>query len=504
MRAEGRVRRFLRRRRARNLQIVLLTEDVNLERTIELRRMLGKLRKNGTITFRSGTPLRLQHLERVDFLHASAIILPGAEFAYGSANDSDALIVKTLLSIAKNVDQSSHESLPLLVTEIFDARKVALAQGSYRGDLEVLASDVFIARCMAQNVRNPGLSSVFHEILSHGHGYTIFVREFESLTGSRLGALTVSTPRAILLGVVRLKRESFRPLLNPSREMILESTDRLVFLARTYEDCEVKANDSPQQPNEESHDFTPAIMKDRRRILILGWNHKVAAFLMELGRYIREKFDIAILSLVPVTERETDLRRKAIDTSPVMLTHCEGDYTSPTELATMQPGNFDNVVFLGSDRLETQEESDARTIMGHLVLRNALEGLPHKPKILVDLMAPDNVELFSDYATEVLVTPTIASHVLAHVAMRRELNVVYEKLFGAGGAEILLRRVSDYGVSGKVIAFDLLKHKSERRGEVVLGARTKSRGLMLNPQPDDACVLGELEELVVLAGEDES
>ncbi len=136
MRAEGRVRRFLRRRRARNLQIVLLTEDVNLERTIELRRMLGKLRKNGTITFRSSTPLRLQHLERVDFLHASAIILPGAEFAYGSANDSDALIVKTLLSIAKTVDKSSHESLPLLVTEIFDARKVAMAQGNYRGDLE--------------------------------------------------------------------------------------------------------------------------------------------------------------------------------------------------------------------------------------------------------------------------------------------------------------------------------------------------------------------------------
>ena len=117
---------------------------------------------------------------------------------------------------------------------------------------------------------------------------------------------------------------------------------------------------------------------------------------MELERYIREKFDVAILSLVPVTERETELRRKAIDTSRVMLTHCEGDYTSPTDLATMQPGNYDNVVFLGSDWRETQEESDARTIMEHLVLRNALEGLLNKPKILVDLMGPDNVELFRD------------------------------------------------------------------------------------------------------------
>ena len=62
--------------------------------------------------------------------------------------------------------------------------------------------------------------------------------------------------------------------------------------------------------------------------------------------------------------------------------------------------------------------------MGHLVLRNALGGLPEKPEILVDLMDADNVELFDDGISEVLVTPTIASHVLAQVALRRELNVV--------------------------------------------------------------------------------
>ena len=58
MRAEGRVRRFLRRRGARRLHVVILAEDVSLERTIELRRTLGDLWKTGKITFRSGTPLR--------------------------------------------------------------------------------------------------------------------------------------------------------------------------------------------------------------------------------------------------------------------------------------------------------------------------------------------------------------------------------------------------------------------------------------------------------------
>lgn len=504
MHAEGRVRRFLRRRGARNLHIVILAEDVSLEDTIDLRRALGEASKAGKITFRSGTPLIFQHLERVDFLHASVIILPGADFAYGSANESDTIIVKTLLSIVKHARLSSKESLPLLVTEIFDPRKVPMARAGYQGILEVLASDVFIARCMAQNVRHPGMSGVFHEILSHGHGYTIFLREFELFSGSRFGDLTLPIPNAILLGVVRPHGESFRPLLNPPKELMLAATDRLVFLARKYEDCEIIANDSLPHHMDERREFSTAYVREHRRILILGWNHKVAAFLDEVKRYVREKFEITIMSLVPVTERETELNRRGIHTHCVQLTHHEGDYTSPTELEAMQPGSYDNIMLLGSHWLETQEESDARTILGHLVLQNVLEGIQNKPKVLVDLMDADNIELFDDINTEVLVTPTITSHVLAQVALRRELNVVYEELFGAGGAEIFLRRVSDYGVSGKVIPFEQLKEKSEQCGEIVLGARTLTHRLRLNPQPDDACILGELDDLIVLVAEDES
>ena len=170
----------------------------------------------------------------------------------------------------------------------------------------------------------------------------------------------------------------------------------------------------------------------------------------------------------------------------------------------MKPSSYDNVVFLGSDWLETQEESDARTIMGHLVLRNALGGLPEKPEILVDLMDADNVELFDDGISEVLVTPTIASHVLAQVALRRELNVVYEELFGAGGAEIFFRRVSDYGITGQEIALEQLTEKAARCGEIVLGIRAKSGEVTLNPAADNSCILSELDDLIVLVREDES
>ena len=115
-------------------------------------------------------------------------------------------------------------------------------------------------------------------------------------------------------------------------------------------------------------------------------------------------------------------------------------------------------------------------LLVHLVLRNVLDGSVHKPEILVDLLDSDNMALFEDYDTEVLITPLIASHVLAQVALRRELNVVYEELFAAGGAEIFFRRVSDYGNSRSKCEFWRTPRNVGMSGRNRAGYSSKRRG----------------------------
>ena len=504
MRSEERVRRFLELLGARGLHVVILSEDVSLERTMELRSALGPLWDARKITFRSGIPLRLEHLERVDFRNASAIILPGADFAYGSADESDTLIVKTVLSIASQEEASENRSLPVLVTELFDPSKILMAQKAYGGILEILATDVFITRCMAQNVRHPGLSRLFQEILSHRQGNSIYIRTLESFTGARFWDLAGACPKAILLGVVRPNVEGFRPILNPPDDLTLEAHDRLVFLAREYKDCEIlrnllsKQSLSRSQPQPVSH-FQ---IENERRILILGWNHKVVPLIEELDDYLFEQFEISTLALKPAAEREAELVQKGIDQHRVKVNHYEGDHTSLSDLEAIHPSSYDNVLILGSDWLETQEESDARTIVGHLVLKNILEENTQKPKILVDLMDADNVRLFRDENTEVLITPMIASHVLAQVALRRELNVVYAELFGAGGAEILFRPVGDYNIAGQKASFGKLMDISADRGEIVLGVRSKNGSIELNPAQGKIYILKETDDLIVLVREE--
>ena len=501
IRAEERVRRFLQLLGARGLHVVILSEDVSLERTMELRRALGSLWNPKKITFRSGIPLRIEHLERVDFKNASAIILPGADFAYGSADESDMRIIKTLMSISNQGKRGGGTGdLPLLVTEIFDSDKVFMAQRAYRGILEILASDVFITRCMAQNVRHPGLSHVFHEILSHGLGNEVYIHTSKQFTGSRFGDLSGAYPKAILLGIVRPQGESFCPLLNPPEDLILESEDRLVFLAENYRDCEPLRNYQLERVSRKFQEVSYAREKSKRRILILGWNHKAVDLLKEFGRQIDEQFEVAVLALVPTAQRESEIKQKDIDLRRVVVTHREGETTSLSNLREMEPDRYDNVVILGSDWVNTQEESDARTIVVHLVLRNVLDEGTHKPEILVDLLDSDNVAMFEDYDSEVLITPLIASHVLAQVALRREINVVYEELFAAGGAEICFRRVSDYGIAGQNVNFGELQEMSACRDEIALGIR-QNGGVVLNPTPDEPYILSELDDLIVLIRE---
>src|SRR5690606_30583249 len=116
----------------------------------------------------------------------------------------------------------------------------------------------------------------------------------------------------------------------------------------------------------------------------------------------------------------------------------DGDYTTSGRLLAVDPASYDNVVLLGSRWLETREESDARTILAYLLLRDMLTG-GRRPGLLVELMDTANLALFRERPGEVVISPQIVSHMLAQVALRPGLGAVFDDLFGPDGAEILFR-----------------------------------------------------------------
>lgn len=503
--SEGRVRRFLKRRGARGLRIVILAEEVTSELRQELKDIVGKKLRQRQVIMRSGSSMRVEHLERVDFARASAIILPGADYAMGGPEATDTRIVKTLMSISRyDGRQLPGRQDPSVVAEIYDVNKLPIVQQAYEGTVNVIAGDSFISRLIVQTVRHRGLSAVYSELLSHEHGNEVYVRRVESFDGRPFASVIDNFPTAVLLGVVRPVKRGFRPILNPTSDFEIGAGDSIVLIANSYENSlpKLKLAGASQEPVG-LVELRPVETKPLRHILLLGWSHKVGALVSELDGYPSERFVLDVLSLVPAEERRADLAHVEFSPDAVAVNHMEGDYNRQSDLEKLDWDSYDNIVFLGSDWLDSSAETDARSILGYSAVRAVLETHAHRPDILVELIDPSNVQLFKQRPGEVIISPVILSHMLAHAALRQELTSVFGELFGPGGAEIFFRSVNDYDLAGKTLSFREIQRHAHANGEIALGVRIvasgdEEGGVALNPSPAATWTFSGRDEMVVL------
>ncbi len=495
--SQGRARRFLARRGARKLHVVLLAEEVSAELQNELATRTGDVWDPAAVTLRSGTPLRGDHLERVDFLRAAAIVLPAREFGPAGARSADTHTIKTLLSLSNHPIVDDPRDLPLVVAEILDSRKTDVAQSAYAGPIEVLPSDAIVSRLIMQAIQHPGLSSVYEELLVQAGGSELYVREVPELDGQPFEALAPRFARAVCIGVVRGAEEAARTHLNPPAGFEVESGDKLIFIAGSYED----AAPSPGAPTPlerrrvEKRQPKP---KATVRVLLLGWSHKIPALISELRTY-ETSYDVTVASAVSTDQRAAMLRHVA-DVPNLSIKHIQADYSVPSELERLEPSTFDHVVMMGADWLGSGEESDARTLEGYLLLSRHLEKTSAEPEVVVELLDATNVGLLGERPAAVLVSPVVLSHMVAQVALRRELNVVFRELFTSGGPELIFCVASELGLEGTV-TFAEIQAAAHLRGETAIGLRLGGRrgSIRLNPPRDEPVRLEADDEVIVLS-----
>jgi hypothetical protein len=502
--SEGRVRRFLTRSGSGRLRVVILAEEVLPEIVQELRERLGKLWNPKRIILRTGSPLRLEHLRRADFLRAAAIVLPAPDSSLEGVEYPDARTIKTILATGKASSGTGNPDMPLMVAELSDASKLSIATMAYGGPIEAVASDLIIGRLLAQCIRHPGLSHVYADMLRHDAGSEIYLREFPEMSGEQLGRVVVNFPRAIPLGLLRARANGCEAILNPVPGTLVEEGDRLVLLASDYDDAQPRkfagnGDSGPHAPRAESLQVVR-----QRRVLLLGWNHVVPALLRELESYDDESFEVDIVSLVPEMERAAELGRQGVAPLRMKMRLLEGEYTSLADLRALEVASYDNVVVLSSDRLESEGERDARTILGSLVLREVLGNSPNKPHVLVEVLHEENVPLVADTGDETLLSPAVMSHILTQVALHRDLRVVYDELFGPKGTEIFFRPAAHYGICGRPVKFTEVQSAAAANSEVALGFRTAQNGarrgsVVLNPDRDQMWSLDVDDDVVVLA-----
>ncbi|CAN5429223.1 lipoprotein [soil metagenome] len=508
--SEGKLKRFLARFGTSKLRLVILAENSSAKLTQELKldRNIGN--RADEIILRTGDPLQSEHLLRVDCYNASAIIIPSHKQEPQHFISADVETIKTLLSLSSNPKVKDTSHLPYVVAEIQDEKKINIAKRSYPGPIEVISGDSIISRLIAQNIRHIGLSDVYKELLSKGVKSDLYTREHKDLTGKSISEIEPLFPKSIVLGLVRLENSVFTPMLNVGDEVLIQESDRIVFLANTHDDTNPvkKSLQTKEEVTKKTEQINRVIKSSAnnksKKVLILGWNNRIPALINELGTYEDVNFEITIVSMVPEKERKKNIDHHGGYVSKVICNHIDADFMDEVELRDIKPHNYEHILFMSSDLLSDVEEADARTIVGKVLLDEIMESQEKTPQILLELANADNNNLIKSHQSEVIISPVILSHLLAQVALRRELHTIYNDLFTVGGAEIEFRDLSHFNILPGEYSFSEIEKIANSYGETALGVKKGYRNtdgnkkLMLNPPKNHTLRLTDEDGFVVL------
>lgn len=502
--AGGRMERFFAQRSGSGkLRIVVLADEVDSQRRLELRESLGEDWNENQIFLRSGSSLQQEHLERLDLKRASVVIIPGADFELGGAELNDTRVVKTLLNLDMLFRNAGGSETPCIVAELFDPEKVSIARNSFRSRAEIIAGDRLISRLLSQSLRHPGVGTVLLSLLSHREGNGLYLRGFKQFAGLNSNALIRAFPTAVMLGVVSMEGEEPVVLLNRRGDYVLQESDLLILLAESYAHCAPDEGKIESEPPVPAKSLAVKPEPERHRFLILGWSYKVSTLLAELLESEVGSFEVTILSKIDAADRHQALEH--IDLTERLKVHnVEGDYSLPHDLEKLEPQSFDHILFLASGRMQSSEEADARSVLGLLLLRSMLKEKETAPDILVELLNPDNAGILGEAADVVLVSPRLLSHLLAHVGLVPELNAVFDALICAGGNEVDLRAAGDLGLNGNEITFAEVQSAAASLGCVGLGFYaavdgSPTRQVFLNPERDRKWKLRKRDRVVLLS-----
>ena len=177
-----------------------------------------------------------------------------------------------------------------------------------------------------------------------------------------------------------------------------------------------------------------------------------------------------ILSPLSAEVREAQLAAAGVSLERVVVRHVVGDYSNPVELERCDLAACHNVVILGMTTAEDHGRADARAITTALIVHSLIRVAQRRPAVLVELMDADNIRLLEDRPGEVIVSPQIMGHIMAHIAVRPELYCVVQELFTVHGAELHFRPPHELGLAGRM-RFEEIKEAVAACGEIAVGVR---------------------------------
>ncbi|HXJ62416.1 MAG TPA: hypothetical protein VNN79_01565 [Actinomycetota bacterium] len=455
--------------------IVVLADMDKTELEETLRSAVGDMRTTRLVG-RRGDPSLPADLELVGAADARSILIMSGE-------EGDAGAIKASLAVlGLGLD------VPVVV-EMQSAAQADTLEAVTDGAILAVNSDRIIAEVTAQACRERGLTQVFRELLDFD-GDEMYLREFPELHGATYAEALQAFDRAAVMGLVTEEGVE----LNPSPDRVIEPGDRVVALV---EDDSRFVFDSRRPVPEVAVGDDPD-PEPPQRILMVGWSPLAPRVLQELDEFLSpgSRFTVVIdPTLVDPVDAAIDL---GLENSTFAVQPMPGGPEQLGELLGEE--DFDQGILLGYRKGIAPADADARTLLTLMALRRRWpKGHPPEVRLVAEVIDQRNVHIAQMAGVDdFIVSDQLASLMLAQLSERAELREVFDELFDAEGASIVLRPAGRFAPNGPVTFAEVCAAGNHFR-ESPLGYRRASDGVVvLNPRKDERLDLTHDDEVVVV------
>jgi voltage-gated potassium channel Kch len=450
--------------------------------------------KNTRIICRSGSPIDLTDLEIASPHTARSIII----LAEGA--DPDTHVIKSVLALTNNPNRRTEPYH--IVTQIRDPKNMDVVRMLGEKDLvQPILTNELIARVVAQTSRQSGLSIVYTELMNFG-GDEIYFKQEPELSGKTYGEALLAYETSTLMGV---RKADGTIAMSPAVDTRIQSGDQVFVIAE--DDDKIKLSGLSRVPFDESLIQSSGIVSKPKpeKALILGWNRSGSTIIRELDNYVAKGSQVTIVS--DIEDLEDQLRAEVGKLKNQKVIVQEGDIRDRSLLESLEASEYDHVIVLAYSHLE-QQEADAITLVTLLHLRDIAEHDETPFSIISEMLDLRNRELAeAARVDDFIVSEHLISLMMTQLSENAELLGVFTDMFDPEGAEIYLKPIGDYVVTGQPVNFYTVTEAARRRGETALGYRImseshnaeKAYGIHTNPKKAERMSFSPEDRIIAIA-----
>lgn len=475
----------------KNPSIVILSET---EKTTVEEALRERIPDSGNtrIVVRQGSAFLPADLRKVGADRAKSIIVLAADLGDQSSN-SDLNAIKTILALRQIPGALERNHAVVELEDIDQAAVVAKL-----GNVEVVAMRDTLARLMVQTARQSGLASVYRNILNF-EGAEFYIKGFSETAGKKFGDLQHQVRGCTLIGLRRIENSKPTIQLNPGSGTIVKDDDELIVLAEDDDSFSIDLDRKHLGSTNQRQPFFPK-KKVNERILICGFRTDLDRIIGYLDSYLKPGAEIHIMPGKPFDV--FDIQTGIVNAS---LVHLKKDPGKLQDVRDVIAEGYDSVLLVADDSIPFSE-TDARTVITLLMLRNAFGESPgkHVPRIISEILDPRTKDLIStDDTTDFVVSSEITSMLIAQVSEQRDLNKFYQELFDPEGSEIYLKSVERFAQVGSPLSWHHVQVAAAHCNEIAIGCFRPGSRPFINPDPDTMLTFAVGDKIIVIA-EDES